>query len=281
MQSNQTVVDSAPADKSGKAKKIVKIVLDVVLYLFLALCLFGVIVTVTAKKDPDGTANIFGYQMRFVQSASMEKCEQTDVSQFQIKDIPVKSVVFIQTVPADEKKAAEWYASLKVGDVLTFKYMYTKQETITHRIVEIVPNEEKGGYTIQLEGDNKASDAKTLKQTIETWQTDSLNYVVGKVTSASYPLGLFVYALKSPVGLVCIIIVPCLVVIGFEIMRIVSVVNADKVKKQKETEQARQDELDELKRKLAALENAAQTECAPTNIDGEPTAPDGGTAEAD
>lgn len=105
--------------------------------------------------------------------------------------------------------------------------------------------------------------------------------MVGKVTSASYPLGLFVYALKSPVGLVCIIIVPCLVVIGFEIMRIVSVVNADKVKKQKETEQARQDELDELKRKLAALENAAQTECAPTNIDGEPTAPDGGTAEAD
>ena len=69
---------------------------------------------------PDGAVNFFGYEMRTVLSDSMEKCDETDVSGFEIKDIPVKSLVFTETVPTGEA-AEEWYANLKVGDVLTFK----------------------------------------------------------------------------------------------------------------------------------------------------------------
>ena len=238
----------------NKLKKPIKIILDILLYIFIALCLAGVVISVVSKKDDDGTATVFGYQLRFVQSPSMERCDETyeSIKEYDIKDIKTKSLVIIKSVPEDEKKKKEFYSSLRVGDVLTFKYVYTRQETITHRITKIQPKGE--GYIITLEGDNKASDSETLKQTIDTTKVNSPDYIVGKVVGVSYPLGLFVYALKTPVGLVCIIIVPCVIIIIMEILRIVGVLSADKKKAQKDKEEKQQAELDELKRRLAELE---------------------------
>jgi signal peptidase I len=54
----------------AKVKKIWDIVLNVLMYLFLAICLVSVILTVFAKRN-DGAAEIFGYQMRTVISDSM------------------------------------------------------------------------------------------------------------------------------------------------------------------------------------------------------------------
>lgn len=244
--------------KHAKTIKVFKIIGDVVLYLFLAICIFGVIVTVVSKKDADGTATIFGYQVRFVQSASMEKCDETDVSGYKIKDIPVKSAVFIQTVPDSPEKAEKWYASLKPGDVLTFKYVYVRQETITHRIVNITPKADASGYLIELEGDNKSSDSSTLSQTIDTSLVDSPNYVIGKVTGVSYAVGLFVYALKTPVGIICIVILPCLIIIVLEVIRIVNAVNAGKKAKKKKEEEKQRDEMEELRRRIAELESGTK-----------------------
>lgn len=242
-------------DNKVNLKKIWNIVSNVLLYLFIGICIIGVIITITSKKDADGTATIFGAQMRVVISPSMEACDATDVSAYKIKDIPVGSVVFIQVVPEERVAAEKWYDELEIGDVLTFKYVYTRQETITHRIVDI---EEKstGGYIITLEGDNKNSDSGTLKQVIDT-SLDSPNYVVGKVTGQSYLIGLFITALRSPLGLILIVIVPSLVIIGFEVVKILKMLNADKKKKNDEEKEKQQSELDELKRKLAALEAQA------------------------
>lgn len=234
-------------------KKIAVIAANVLMYVFIAVCIFGVIVTVAAKSDSDGTATIFGKQMRFVLSPSMEKCEDTDVSDFEIKDIPTKSMVFIDVVPEDEAEAEQWYADLKVGDVLTFKYVYVRQETITHRITAI-EKKATGGYVIDLAGDNKASDSETLTQTIDTSKTNSPNYIIGKVTGQSYVLGLFVSTLKTPVGIVCVVIIPSLIILVLEILKIVRLVGADKRKKAEEKIAKQQDELDELRRRLAALE---------------------------
>lgn len=249
--------------KNEKLKNALKIAGDVVLYIIIALALFVLIVSITAKKDSDGTATVFGKQLRFVQSDSMGKCELTDVSGYEIKSIPVKSCVFIEVVPENEAKKAEWYKSLKVGDVLTFKYVYTKQETITHRIVDIEQNGE-GGYLITLEGDNKNSDSNLLKQTIDTSLTDSPNYVIGKVTGQSYLLGLLVYAFKTPVGIVCLIIIPCVIIIIFEVLRLVRVFGGEKKEKLKAERQNQANEIEELKRQLAALQKgAAASEQAP------------------
>ena len=150
----------------AKVKKIGKIALDVLLYIFLAICIFAVIVTVISKRDSDGAAEVFGYQMRVVTSDSMSESEFTDVSAYKIKDIPIRSMVFVKVMPDDPAEADEFYRSLKVGDVLTFRYVYTTQVTITHRITDI--EEIEGGFKITLAGDNKNSEDGQLVQVIDT-----------------------------------------------------------------------------------------------------------------
>ena len=261
--------NSETTEKKSNIIKALRIIGDVLLFIVIAFALFSVVITIASKKDSDGTATVFGYQLRFVQSDSMDKCELTDVSGYEIKSIPVKSCIFVQVAPEDDVQREEWYKQLKVGDVLTFKYVYTKQETITHRIVAI-DEKSSGGYLITLEGDNKNSDTNLLQQTIDTSLTDSPNYIIGKVTGQSYFLGLVVYAFKSPVGIVCLIIIPCLIVIGFEVARIVKVLGKDKKEKARQKEQNQADEIEELKRQIALLQNQNNTAETPSeNTDGE------------
>ena len=237
----------------AKTKKIGKFALDVLLYIFLAICVFLVFVTVMSKRDSDGAAEIFGYQMRVVTSDSMAESEFTDVSGFKIKDIPIRSMVFVKVMPEDTGKADEFYRSLRVGDVLTFRYVYTTQVTITHRITDI--EEVEGGFKITLAGDNKSSEDGQLTQVIDTSVPNNTNYVIGKVTGQAYLLGLIMSFLMQPVGIILLIIVPCFVIIMLEILKIVKILGADRKKREQEEKQKKDDELEELRRKIAELEN--------------------------
>jgi hypothetical protein len=246
--------------KAKTVKKVLTIIGNVLLYCFIAVALFAVIVSISAKKDPDGTATVFGYQMRVVQSESMEKCDQTDVSKYKIKDIPLRSVGFVETVPEKESDAVVWYGKLKKGDVLTIKYRYVREQlTITHRIVnDPVYNEATGGYIIKLEGDNKYADSDVLEQEIDTSRIGDVNYfheVVGKVEKVSYPIGLLLYALTQPVGLICIVILPCLIIIVFEVIKIVRVFGREKKEKDQVEKEKQQSEIEELRRQLELLKN--------------------------
>lgn len=234
-------------------KKVGKIAANILLYVFIAICLFSVIMTVFSKKGEDGTATVFGIQMRQVLSPSMEKCDATDVSGYDIKDIPTGTMIFIEVVPEEPDEAEKWYSELEIGDVLTFKYVYVKQETITHRIKDIDKNSD-GGYTIMLEGDNKNSDSDTLTQTINTAEKNSPNYVIGKVIGQNYLLGLIVRTVSSPIGLVFIVIIPSLTIVILEILKILKLLGADKKKQEKEEKERQQAELEELRRRLAEYE---------------------------
>lgn len=239
--------------KKATVKKIGKILLDILMFVFLAICVFAVFLTIFSKRSPDGAADVFGYQLRIVTSDSMAKCELTDVSEYDIKDIPIRSMVFVQTVPTDPSAANEWYANLQVGDVLTFRYVYTTQVTITHRIVSI-SEKKAGGFIIELEGDNKNSESKQLHQTIDTSQTNSTNYVIGKVTGQAYLLGVVMSFLMEPIGIILAIIVPCFIIILLEIFKIVKVLSADKKKREEEITAQKDTELEELRRRLMELE---------------------------
>ena len=235
-------------------KRIANITVTVLVYLFLALCLFAVIVTAFARREADGTAQIFGYQFRIVTSESMAKCDQTDVSEFKIKSIPLRSMIIIETVPSDKTEATEWYASLKEGDVLTFRYVYDTQVTITHRIVDIRENGE-GGYYIDLEGDNKYADQDQIRQTLDTSLDGSPNHAIGKVVGQSHMLGLFLTLLKSKLGIILIIMIPCILIISLEVFKIVKTLTEDKRKRDLEEHERKDNEIRELRRQIAELQN--------------------------
>ena len=199
-------------------KRAADIFLTLLFILFFCLCAFALFSAASARSG-DGTAEVFGYKLFVVTSSSMEKSDATDVSGYKIKDIPVRSLVFVSSVPEDENEAEEWYSSLDVGDVLTFRYVYASQQTITHRIVDIAVAE-NGGYIITLAGDN-VPQGEAATQVIDTSLHDSPNYVLGKVTGVSRTLGLLITALRSPWGLVFIVIVPCVLIIIFEAVKAV------------------------------------------------------------
>lgn len=257
-------------EQRSRVKRILSVLLDILIYFVIIVSAFAVILTITSKRGEDGAINMFGIQMRVVISPSMEKCDETDVSMYQIKDIPVRSMVFIQLVPEDEEQAKEWYSKLKVGDVLTFRYKYDQQETITHRIVDI-EQKSTGGYVFYLEGDNKNSDVKTLTQTIDTDLSEtSFNYVIGKVTGQSRLLGFIVFSLKQPLSMVFLIIVPCAIIITLEVIRIIRLFSVDRKKRIEEEKlkndaekQKQADEIEELKKQLAALQSGALSQNKP------------------
>lgn len=240
--------------KQEKVRKIIRIIINVLFYIIIILALFILMISITSKKDIDGTATVFNHQLRFVQSDSMAKCEQTDVSKYKIKSLKLKTCIFIEVAPSKEEDLNKWYSSLQVGDVLTIKYVYVKQETITHRIISI-EEKETGGYIIILEGDNKESDSNLLQQVIDTSQTNSTNYIVGKVVGQNYILGLLVYAFKTPVGIICLIIIPCLIIIAFEVIKIVRILNKEKREQIKEEQEKQKQTIEELKKQIEELRN--------------------------
>ena len=264
-----------------KVLKALQIAGDVLFCLIIAFALFVLIISVSSKRDADGTATVFGYQLRFVRSGSMEKCDQTDVSGYKIKSIPVKSCVFIKKAPApdDQQALNEWCSALSVGDVLTFQYSKygatnIQDKVITHLIVKIEPKE--GVYIITLEGDNKNDTGSVEQQVIDTTKADGLDYIIGKVEGQSYFLGLCVYALKSPVGLVFIIIVPCMIVIAYEVIKIITVLNKDKKDRQQQEKTAKEDEIALLRKQLEELQKSGGTAEAPRqNSDAETETSDG------
>ena len=257
----------------AKLKTTTSLILNVLLYIFLGICVISVMVTLISKRDDDG-AEIFGYQMRIVTSESMAKSEGTDVSGYEIGSIPLNSMVFIQTVPEDPTKADQWYSEVKIGDVLTFKYLYASQVTITHRVVDKL-EKPGGGYIFSLEGDNKAEGQHSMTQIIDTTDSDSPNYIIGKVTGKSFLFGLLISLMQKPVGIVLVVIVPCFIIIMMEVFKIIGVINEDKKKKALEETQKKNDEIEELRRRLAALE----TQTPATATSGAPPTTDKSSAE--
>ena len=246
-------------DKS-KLKKTGSIAVNALLYAFLLICILSVFLTVSSKKEADGAVEVLGYQMRIVTSESMAKSEYTDVSTYRIKDIPLRSMVFVKVMPDDPAEADEFYRSLKVGDVLTFRYVYATQVTITHRIIAIT-EKDTGGFVIELAGDNKSAEGGDLTQIIDTSIPNNTNYVIGKVTFQAKLFGAAMSFLMQPIGIVLLIILPCFVIIMLEVLKIANVLTAEKkAKEQKDlkdfVEQLKKRELEKSEKAIKAADDA-------------------------
>ena len=229
-------------------KKIFKITSDILLYCFIFLGLITIIITLSSKKDIDGATNIFNYQLRLVITDSMAKCSETNVSKYKIKSIPKNSLVLIKKIKDND------YKKIKEGDVLTFRYLYTEQVTITHRVKSIV-EKETGGYIIELVGDNKTGESELLVQTIDTSIEESPNYIIGEVVYTSIIIGFILNMLKSSLGIVFIIIIPSFIIILLEVIKIINITIIEKRKLAERKANEKEQEILELKKKLKEMEN--------------------------
>lgn len=255
-------------NKSVIIKKVVSIVLDVIAGAFALFSIFVLILTVSMNNSNDGSATIFNTELRVVTSDSMEGDGSVDVSSYRIKSIPNKSCVFIDQIPTDKTKKDEWYSSIKVGDVLTYKYVYymngntsdPRQIITTHRVVEILEKGESD-FVFTLQGDNSNPKDSYLagQQTIDT-SVDGWNYIIGKVKGQNYLLGATINSLKEPAGIILIVIVPCLLIVAYEAYRILTVMKDEKNEKIEAEKNEKNEEIAALRKELESLKASDKAE---------------------
>ena len=120
-----------------------------------------------------------------------------------LPEIQVKDVVLTKRVDPSE---------LKKGDIITFLSSDNRFEgiTVTHRIVDIIPNPD-GTYQFQTKGDNN--------NTVDYTLAEDYN-VLGKVILKIPKIGYLQDFLATKGGWIIVILIPCLTVISYDVVKI-------------------------------------------------------------
>ena len=199
--------------------------LNNILYIIITLLmLFCLIMMVLFKDINQGEVEIFGLKAKTVLSSSMEETSLFDTSSYEIKSLKRNALVVIDEI--------DNFDDIKVGDVLTFKYVIgAEQKVITHRVIKI--EEKPGGYLITLKGDNVSGESNI--QVIDTTEAmTSYNYIIGKVVYSNYFLGLMITMVNNPLGIIFVILIPCLFLLIFEVIRLFQLVRGNRCTKEQE-----------------------------------------------
>jgi signal peptidase len=121
-----------------------------------------------------------------------------------LPEIAIKDIVVTKKVPAEE---------LEIGDIITFISPDTRYGgiSITHRILDKSYDESIGSYTYRTKGDNNnVADTALVPN----------NNILGKVILKIPKLGYIQDLLSSKGGLIIIVLIPCLVILSYDIMKI-------------------------------------------------------------
>ena len=159
-----------------------------------------------------GSLDYSDTEARVVVSGSMDG-EPRD---YDIRTIPTGSLVLIR--PIDD------HSSLRVGDILTFDYIHPtsfESMVVTHRIVSI--SEVDGVYTYTLTGDSIADDPTNGSVQIVTSDSGDIH---GKVVGVAPLLGQLVVFLSSWTGKLCLVVIPCLILVFSEMANIVRILRS-------------------------------------------------------
>lgn len=240
--------------KKSKISKIIDTAITVITVIFAFISISFLTFAISSKKSSDGAVNVFGHEARIVVSNSMEKCEFTDVSNYEIKSLPVKTMVFIDTVPKNEEQAYAWYGDIEIGDVLTFRYRIDNaMKTITHRVINVEESLGKG-YTFYLQGDNKNSPDGAMTQVIDTADVYGFNYIIGKVTGQSLFLGSVTYFVSQPLGVGLVVILPAVAIFVYELIKVVNIFSKKKNYENQEILASKDAEINKLREQLEKMQ---------------------------
>lgn len=121
-----------------------------------------------------------------------------------LPEIAIKDIVVTKKVPAEE---------LEIGDIITFIAPDSRYGgiSITHRILDKYYDEAIGSYTYRTKGDNNnVADSALVPN----------NNILGKVILKIPKLGYIQDLLSSKGGLIIVVLIPCLVILSYDIMKI-------------------------------------------------------------
>ncbi len=121
-----------------------------------------------------------------------------------LPSIQIKDIVVTKKIAAEE---------LEIGDIITFIAPDSRYGgiSITHRIIDKYYDESLGTYSYRTQGDNNnVADASLVPN----------NNVLGKVILKIPKLGYIQDLLSSKGGMIIVILIPCLVILSYDIMKV-------------------------------------------------------------
>lgn len=207
-------------EKTSKAKKILDICLNVLIWVIVAVSLFMTILVFSAQASGDGVPAIFGKSLISIETKSMEPT-------FKQGDL-----VFMEKLSDEEK------ANLEVGDIITYFAPIDingdgkKGDINTHRIVKI----DKDALTVKTQGDNPETN------TTEDSYTLHFSDIIGVCTEKGRlgGVGAVIGFLRSSLGFFLCIVLPLILFFLYELYRFITLIVAERAKRapvSKETEE--------------------------------------------
>lgn len=183
-------------------KKALQITGNVLLWIFVVFAVFVTVLVFSAQGNKDGLSNIMGKSLVTIQSDSMKPVFKTG------------DLIIDQILTNSEK------LELKPDDIITY-YVDLNGDGIselnTHRIVDVY---EKDGYTYYVtKGDNNetnpVNDAEPVMHP----------YVLAKYTGVKLGgIGTVINFLQTPVGFLCVIVLPLVVFFLFELYNFIALI---------------------------------------------------------
>lgn len=228
-----------------KTQKILKIILNVFIWIFVAFSAFMTILSLTASSSQDGIPSISGTAFLTVSSDSM-------------KGTFNKGDLILVTKITDEAKQ-----NLKVGDVITYRADLDKngtEELNTHRIYEINYDADGTVDSYVTWGDNNPirDDDPVL------WQ-----FVIGKWNRSTTDdgtvipfVGGVISFIQKPTGFLVAIVLPLVIFFLYEVFVFIKAVFTVKGEKASKTQAAESAAHDEAVKQAAIAEYLAAQEAA-------------------
>ena len=235
------MADVAKTQKT-KAKRIVGISLNVVLWIFLVFALIMMIFAFASTSNEYGVSTLGDKVILNVKSDSMEPTINKG-------DMIVGKVLSLDEVKGLKAKTDDY-----AGDIITF-YRDVNGDGVkdlnTHRIIEVIVDGDN--YSFRTQGDNKETNpgpddyATKAEDVICTWKEgDTQIHGLGSV------LGFF----QSRIGFLLFVIIPLAALFIYEIVRLVMMISKIKSQDKKDITDAEKEEIrriaiEEYKRSLA------------------------------
>jgi signal peptidase len=186
---------------NSQVKRIIKIVLTVLYYVFIVLLLSFSIITIASKGERD-IPNVFGRGYLAVRTDSMNGDREDSFA--------AGDLIYVRIL--NDKTREE----LKVGDIVTF-YDYDLRFLNTHRIVEI--NETSTGKSVITQGD-KAGAPRDPARPIED--------ILAIHTSTKKGGGAFILFIQSKLGFGLLIVLPVFILFVVQGVRFYLIIKGNK-----------------------------------------------------
>ena len=118
--------------------------------------------------------------------------------------IEIKDVVVTKKIPEEK---------LQIGDIITFISPDPRFGgiSVTHRIIEKIYDEKQGIYTYRTQGDNN-----NIYDSVPVPNANILGKVILKIPKLGYIQDI----LSSKGGLIVLVLIPCLAILSYDIMKI-------------------------------------------------------------